>query len=162
MKKLFVLPLVLLLLCGCSQTETATPILNNISFTAQIEYGENDYICDVMVADNTLNLTVTEPQEIKGLTLIVSENGIMAEFNGISYAPDISTLPQGAVVQVLYNVLKDVADNKTADCDDENCEITGRIDDYKYTFVFAPSGLPISLEIEGLDLEILFNNVTLK
>ena len=160
MKKLLVLPLVFLLLCGCTQISETVPVLNNISFEAQIEYGDQEYAGNVTIADNTLNLTVTKPQEIDGLNLTVSENGIIAEFKGISYAPDISALPQGAVAQILFKVLGDVG-GKTIACNDQNCEITGRVDDYKYTFIFSPSGLPISLRIDGLDLEILFNNVTL-
>ncbi len=161
LKKLLALPLVLLLLCGCAQSKTATPILNNISFTVEIDYGENEFVADVAVAEDDLNLAVIEPQEINGLILNITKNGVTAEFKGISYTPDISSLPQGAIIKVLYNILSDISSGKTASCDNENCKITGRVDGYKYEFEFSPSGLPISLNVYALDLEIDFKNVSI-
>lgn len=160
-KKLFALPLVFLLMCGCAQNKTATPILNDISFSAKIDYGENEFVADITVTDDTLNLAVIEPQEINGLILNITKNGVTAEFKGISYAPDITSLPHGAVIKVLYNILNDISSGKTANCDNENCEITGKVDGYKYNFEFSPSGLPISLKVDELDLEIDFKNVTI-
>lgn len=159
-KKLFALPLALLLLCGCANNKTVTPILNNISFTAEIDYGDTEFVGNATLSEGTLNLTVTEPQEIKDLILKLDKNGITAEFKGVTYTPDINSLPQGAIAQVLYDILNDIVGNKTANCDEENCEIKGRVNGYDYTFVFSPSGLPISLEIDDLDLEIKFKNVT--
>ncbi len=161
LKKLLTLPLALLLLCGCAQNKTATPILNNISFTAEIDYDENEFVADITVAEEALNLAVIEPQEINGLILNITKNGVAAEFKGVSYTPDISSLPQGAVVQILYNILNDISSGKTASCDNENCTITGRVDGYKYEYEFSPSGLPISLKVDALNLEIDFKNVTI-
>ncbi len=149
------------MLCGCTQIEVATPILNNISFAAEIDYGEDEYAADATFTDGTLNLVVTEPPEINGLTLKISKNAATAEFEGVSYTYDISSLPQGAVAQVLYNILNDVSNGKTANCDNQNCEISGRVEGYKYEFEFSPSGLPISLTVDELDLEIDFKNVTI-
>ncbi len=160
LKKLLVLPLAFLLFCGCAKSKTATPVLNNISFTAQINYGENEFVADTTVIDNALNLVVIEPQEIRDLTLIATKNGVTAEFKGVSYALDISSLPQGAVVQVLFNILNDISSGKTATCNEENCEITGKVDGYKYEFEFSPSGLPISLKVDEFDLDVNFKNIT--
>ena len=160
-KKLFALPLVLLLLCGCADNKTVAPVLDNISFTAQIDYGDNEFVGNATLSNDTINLTVTEPQEIKDLILKLDKNGVTAEFKGVTYTPDINSLPQGAIAQVLYNVLNDIAASQdTAICDEENCVIKNKINGYDYEFTFSPSGLPISLEIDDLDLEIKFKNVT--
>lgn len=160
LKKLFVLPLAFLLLCGCGENKTVTPILNNISFIAQVDYGEDKFVANAIVADNALKLTVVQPEELKDLIVNITQNGVTSEFKGISYSPDINSLPQGAVVQILYNVLYDISSGKMAVRSNENCVITGRVDGYKYTFNFSPSGLPISLAIDNLDLDISFKNVT--
>ncbi len=160
-KKLFALSIGLLVLCGCTQKSTVAPILENISFTAEIDYGDNEFTADAKLAQDALNLVVTEPQEIKDLTLNITKNGVTAEFKGVTYTPDINSLPQGAIVQVLYRVLNDIrASQNTAVCDEENCNISGKAEGYKYDFEFSPSGLPISLAVDELDLEIDFKNVT--
>ena len=162
MKKLIVLSVIALLICcGCSKTNTTTPILDNISFTAQINYDKQEYVCDVVITESVLNIVVSEPEQIKGLTVKVDKNGTMAEFMGISYTPDLNSLPQGAVAQVLFSVLEDAAE-KSAVYVNENCEIDGNVNGYEYDFTFSPSGLPLSLVIEDLDLEINFNNTALK
>ena len=69
MKRLIVLPIITLIICGCSNIKKTTPILNNISFTAQISYGEQEYTSDVAIAENNINLVVSKPEQINGLTL---------------------------------------------------------------------------------------------
>ena len=161
-KRLFVLPLVLLLICGCAEKTSVTPVLNNISFTAEIYYGDAEFIANTELTQDALNLVVTEPKEIKDLILNVTKNGVTAEFKGVTYTPDINSMPEGAIIQVLYNVLSDIRTSQnTAVCDEENCEIKGKVDSYEYEFEFSPSGLPISLDIDNLDLDIKFKNVTI-
>ncbi len=159
MKKFFVLPLLLVIFCGCSQPKQISPILNDISFEAQISYENENFVCDTTLLDDTLNFSVIKPDEIKGSSLTLSENSVKAEFNGLSFEPDINSIPQGAVIKVFLEVLKDVKDKKI-DCNDNNCIINGSVSEYEYKFVFAPTGLPISLTIDELDLEIDFKNVT--
>lgn len=153
--------MVLLLLCGCAQNVATTPVLNNISFGTEISYGESEYSADVSILDDVLNLTVTAPKEIKGLSLELDKNGIKAKFKGIPFDFETTSLSKGAVYQVVTDVLDD-AKQKTAISDDNNCKITGDVDGYKYTFLFSPSGLPIELEIEELDFQMKFSNVTIE
>lgn len=159
-KKILVLPLILLTLCGCLEKRTVMPILNDITFTAEIDYGEDEFVCDLFVSDGALKVILNEPEEIKDLTLIVNKNGVTAEFKGVTYTPDINSMPQGAFVKLLFNILNDISNNDSLVCDDENCKITGRLDGYEYEFTFSPSGLPISLYIDQIDLKIDFKNVT--
>ncbi len=160
-RKLFALSIVLVMLCGCAHKNNVTPVLDNISFTAEIDYGDNEFTADVSVTQDAINLVVTEPQEIKDLSLNITPNGITAEFKGVTYTPDVGSLPQGAIAQVLYEVFNDIrASQDTAICDEENCEISSQANGYKYEFTFSPSGLPISLKVDQLDLDIDFKNVT--
>ena len=161
MKRLVVLPIILMLLCGCSPMETAKPVIENTSFVAQIDYNDSQYTCDVEVFEKSLNLTVVEPNEINGLKLKVDKNDITAEYKGISYTPDFNNMPQGAVIQILYSIIENIK-NKTIEFSGENGAIQGEVNSCDYVFTFSPSGLPLTLEIDDIDLKIEFKNVALK
>lgn len=158
-KKLFVL-LPVLLLVGCVQKRTVTPQLYNISFTAEISYKDETFKSDIMIGEDALKFVVIEPQEIKDFTLEITKNGTTAEFKGLKHTSDANLLPQGAVAQILYDVLNDVANKNNVFKDDENCEIEGEVNGYEYSFVFSPSGLPLLLEVDDISLKIEFKNVT--
>lgn len=160
MKRLFVLPLIVLTLCGCSKIETATPILKNISFIAEIHYQELDFVASSNITNDALNLTVMEPKNIEDLLLTIDKNGITAKFKGISHNCDADSMPQSAAARILYDIFLDISGNKEIVSKDDNCVINGRVDEYKYIFTFAPSGLPINLEVDELDLYVNFKNVT--
>lgn len=127
---------------------------------AQIDYCEQSYTCDAVLSNNALKLTLTYPEEIKDLTLLVDKNGLSAEFKGVSFESDIESIPQSVLPYVLFDALSDVM-NKTIECDAENCKLKGTIKNYEYEFIISPSGLPISLTVDDLSLKIKFNNVTL-
>lgn len=161
MKKILFLPLLFVLLCGCSKKTTVAPVLNNISFEAEIEYNENQFVCDVDIKENVFDITVTKPENINGLNFVLSDSGVTANFNEISYSKDIDLLPDTAIHKLLFNVFCDVSNGKFAEYDSENCVISGKTDGYEYNLLISPSGLPINLEFDDIDLKIFFNNLTL-
>lgn len=162
MKKILVLPLMFVFLCGCSKKSTVAPIVNDISFEAEIEYDESQFICDVIIEENVFDITVTEPQNISGLRFVLSGDEVTVDFEGILYSKAIDDLSDNSVSKILFKVFSDINNGKFAEYDGENCKISGKTDDYEYDFTFSPSGLPIDLEIDDLDLIIDFKNVTLK
>lgn len=162
MKKLFALPLVFLILCGCTNKKTVTPILQNISFNAVVSYGDNDFSCNTKLTEDSLTLVLNEPKEIKGLTLCFSKNGVVAEYHGIKYERDSLTQTDAAPSQFLYGIINDIkSQNCSIQHTNENCFAEGKLQGNKYIFEFSPTGLPISLKIDELDLKIDFKNVTL-
>lgn len=161
LKKLLVLPLVLLLLCGCTNRKKVEPILNNISFNAEIKYDDNKYVVNASVKDDALNIVVIEPNRIKDLTFVIDKNGATAKFGGVEFVPRISSLPQGAVVNIFYKIINDINNIKTADYCGDNCVVESSVDNIEYNFKFSPSGLPISLNIDEFDVEIIFKKVTI-
>ena len=141
--------------------ETAKPIIENTTFVAEINYDDAQYVCDVEVLKDSLNLVVVEPDEINGLILKVDKNDFTAQYKGISYAPDFNNMPQSAVIQILYSIISDIK-NKSIEFSDENGVIEGKVNSCEYEFAFSPSGLPLTLEIDDIDLKIEFKNVVLK
>lgn len=160
MKRLFILPVIFFILCGCSKSNEIKPILNNISFDATITYKDLGYVGKVNLNDDALNLILSSPNEINGLTLNISKSAIVGEFKGISYEYNASSLTNDALPMVLFDVIMDLSDKK-AIYNDKNCKITGKINNYEYIYVFSPSGLPLLLKIDDIDLQIEFSNVVL-
>ena len=156
-----VLSVILLVLCGCSKLEKATPIIENISCTAEIEYNHSKYVCDLESFKDGLNLTVVEPKEIAGIKFIIKNNKVTTEYKGISDAPELNELPQHLITRIVFDVINDVK-GKEIEFDKFNGVINEEVEGYKYGFVFSPAGLPISLSIEDIDLEIYFKDISLK
>ncbi len=161
MKKFVVLPLLtVFVLCGCAKPKNITPVLNNISFTSNILYEDQEFLCDVSIIENKISCTVNSPEQLKGLAFNVDQNNLSAEFMGLSYEYDLNSLPHGSIIKILFKILNDVTELEVLSTE-KNCEIKGSTDGYKYEFVFSPSGLPIILKFENLDLQIKFNNVVI-
>ena len=160
MKRLIVLPLIILMLCGCSKIEKATPIIENISCVAEIEYNHSNYVCNLELLNDSLNLKIIEPQEISGLSFLVNKNKITTEYKGIVDAPELNDLPQYLIARIIFEIINEVR-GKTIEFDEYNGIICSEINGYEFGFVFAPSGLPISLSIEDINLEIYFKDVSL-
>lgn len=159
--KILILPLVFLLFSGCTSKKAVEPVLNNINFSAMITYNDAEFECYVEILDGNFTSTVVKPETIKDFTLRFNSDGVTAEYLGITYTPETHCMPSTAAVQILYDIINDVSkQGLTAYCKEENCTINRYINDYAYSFEFSPSGLPISLSIDDLDLEIKFNNVT--
>ena len=159
--KILILPLVFLLFSGCTSKKTVEPVLNNINFSAVITYNDAEFECYVEILDDKFTSTVVKPETIKDFTLRLNSDGVTAEYLGITYTPETHSMPSTAAVQILYDNISDVSKQGiTAYCKEENCTIDRYINDYAYSFEFSPSGLPISLSIDDLDLDIKFNNVT--
>ena len=67
----------------------------------------------------------------------------------------------GQYAKYIFDVINDVKNNEIV-FDEFNGVINEEVEGYKYGFVFSPSGLPISLSVEDIDLEIYFKDVSLK
>ncbi len=158
LKKLFVLPLALmLLLCGCSQKGKVEPILSKLSFTADIEYNGENFIFDATLSDNALSLVTVEPIEIKGFTLTLDKNASKANFEDVTYTFN----GDNGLLSILFDIIGDVKNKKTLKEDSDNLKVSGKVGECKYTFTFSPGGLPISLAAKSPNLNVFFKNVTI-
>ena len=59
------------MLCGCSKYKgDIKPILSGISFTANISFYNEEFVCDGWIdKEHTLKLIVKEPENIEGMTI---------------------------------------------------------------------------------------------
>ena len=166
MKRAVISVLILIMfLCGCgSKNKTAVPVTKGVSFTADVTYYNECYTCDVVVDENgVMTATVTYPEELSGVKLMFDGENVTAEYLGLTYTLKTDTMPLGNVALSIYNVFAHIAENGlTAEQDESNCIIENEIDGEEYEFVFAPSGLPLELKMPDKELNVIFNNVTVK
>lgn len=148
------------ILCGCEVKTTFSPILDNISFNADMLYGKHSYSAEVTIENDNIFLTVIEPSEIKDLILHLNNDTFFVQYKDTTYSREIKDISTNEITSVLYNVFKD-AKTKSFVNRQENCTIKGVIIGYDYLFIFSPTGLPVELNIQQLNLNIKFNNVTL-
>ncbi len=150
-----------MLITGCSPENRVIPVLNNIEFTANIDYFNENYSCNTTIdADSVVRFEVIEPQIIEGMILIFDDSTVTAEYKGIVYTPKTETMPVSGVAFTIYNILIDAKnDAETVFEKGKNCTVSGEVGNYKYTFTFSPSGLPISLVIPDESFKVTFENV---
>lgn len=162
-KKIFVLQLIFILLCGCNSKKSVTPVLNNISFTAAFNCDDSEFECNADLSDNVLTVKVTKPETIKDFTLIYKNGAVTAEYIGITYTPKSYNMPQTAFAQIFYDAVNKInSDGITAECVDENAVINNKINGYDFSMIISPTGFPISFTVESLGLKAVFSNVVVK
>lgn len=150
----------ILLFCGCSK-KTVTPVIDNIRFNAHILYYNEQYVCAVRTyTGGNFDITVLEPEVLKGLAFTYRDNGVTANYNGIEYTPNADNAYFMGVSDYIREILLDLQ-QKTATETDEGFAISGKTGDFVYTVYFAGSGLPLkavvnnTITIEVLDAEIV-------
>lgn len=161
MKKIFVLLFSFLLLCGCASEKSTSPIVDNISFTATINYNDTVYECNAEILHSNISLSLLKPNDIKDLIIKIDDNSITTEFFGVNHTYSLDSLPHGALARLILVVIDDVS-NKTIEHTEGNGELCGFCDEYNYKFVFSPSGTPLLLEINELNFSMEFKNIVLK
>lgn len=154
MKKIIILPLLFILIfCGCGKAEKAKPTLNDISFTADIEFDGKDYSLACEVDENlSFYALVLEPASIKGLEIFADNNVMKIEFMGISYQKELTDFPVGNVVNIITSAISDNGNLQ------DNIK-HGKINNYDYTLSFDNNGFPKELNVPKLNLEIEFKDV---
>ena len=137
--------------------------MTNISFTADIILGVNEFVCDVSLFEDSAKITVLQPREIEGLIFEYTDGSVSGNYKNAEFKPYSNKLPNSAISQQFYDIVYDIKrNNYTAISDENNCVISEKLNNYTYVFTFSPTGLPISLEIKDLDFKAQFNNVTIE
>ena len=161
--RLLCIAFISLLLIGCNAKKDILPILTKLQFTAQIDHYNENYSCFTEIdSHGDMTVEVITPEEINGMLLTFTDDGVNAQYKGITYTPKIDAMPVGNVAQIMYDIFDDISNEKAmASVNENNCEISGRISDKKYFFTFSPTGLPLTLEIPDDSFKITFKGVTI-
>ncbi len=154
MKKTYLLILSLVLLfalCGCS--EGINPTTKNISFKAHITYYDKAYVCPtVITGDGSVISEIESPETLAGMRFIFSEGKSAVEYKGMRYdfGEDNGFY---SINDKLCRVLLDCTERKIPKSK-ENFTLNGETAGERYSIVFAPSGLPLSMEIGEAKIEL--------
>lgn len=152
----FVLVTMVLLLTSCKVTTQTPPVGDGFRCSVGIRYDGTEVsgVLDRTQQDNT-TLTVTQPQEIEGLTMAWDGQALTLSYAGLSLDVEAERVPAGAAVGVLCDVL-DLAVKQSAQ-GDNSAVINGNSTCGEYEIQFdSETGYPLSLEVPALDLSVSF------
>lgn len=160
MKKILCAILVLLTLAACSGKKEVAPLLCGISFSADVSYYNENYKGECTVSkDGALTVKITEPEELSGYTVKLSNEGITAEYLGLSFTPTANNMPASSVLSDFYRQYSAAAFSK------EPARSTGdgyRLSGEGYTLWLTAMGLPQKAELPDESFCIYFYNVAVE
>jgi len=159
MKKIIFIVLSLILLCGCGD-KTVTPVTRQISFTANITYYNEQFVCETNVdKDGVTQMTVVSPETLKGLSFTVNESGITAEFLGLKYTPKTENMPYSIVTYTVYELLN-AAHNRKLELNEKNCILSGKLGERPFTLTVSPAGMLLKAQIPDDSFTVEFFDMT--
>lgn len=157
MKKLCISLLILLLLCSCGVKKEITPRLSGISFTAEINYYNENYTLDGVISkDGKFLAEIKEPEELRDLVITLDGDKTQVNYKGLVYTPLEGSMPFAGVLSEFYGqickIIKDEPVSSTSD---------GIIKGDGFTLTVSPTGLPLKLEIPDERFTFNFYNVSI-
>lgn len=154
----------LLMLTGCGQSHrdhTAQPVTDGFTCKTAIRYNEMDLQGRLTRdADGKLTLSFSLPKTLEGVAIGWNGTDMTMELGGMSIAVPTESVPQGALIRRLLQVLS--ADHGDGQVMDEGYVFAGDIDGQAYTLVCDPdTGLPETLSLPSEELEVAFTEAAL-
>lgn len=148
-------------LSGCTEKSTSLLILNSVSFSADIRMVEEHYVVDCVIdGQKELSATVNYPENLCGINFLYGNNGCRILYDGMEIVRENSCFPQTFIIGIIKQIF-DAVDGKEFNVSNGNGKVDGELNGQDYSLIAAPGGLPIFLEIPGMNLEVYFNNVSL-
>lgn len=151
----------ILLLTGCNQlAKNITPHTRGITFNADISYYNENYECEVEIEQNgDTIISLTAPQDLKGLSFSYKGDQVLITYNGLEYKCDDFS-PENSVADFIYSVFQcetnDVIKN------DDNLYIEGKTQSQSYKLFIGATGLPLKITTVSGGYEIIIKNATIK
>lgn len=159
LRKLHILILaVIVSVAFCACGGGVDPITKNISFKAHISYYDKTYICPtVITGDGSVLSEIESPEVLSGMRFIYSDGKSAVEYKGMRY--DFSGNDEFyTITDKICRVLRDSSECKIPKSRD-NFTLNGETGGEKYSIVFSPSGLPLSMQIGTAKVE--FQDITI-
>ena len=152
-----------LFISGCKKEKSKVkPITNNLSFTAEIEHNNIIYTYDTIINnDYEMELKATS-SGLSGLSYRFSGNTLTEKFNKLEHTIEISSLPDGVVIDFIYSVFSTVYKNKTSvKFKDKQYLLSDKNEDYCFTMFLGETGLPLKIEDKENGITVIIKNASL-
>lgn len=156
----------LLILCSCNFSFKKMPKLPSMNFTsdAQINYKTYDVMsCKITSEqDGPLNVEVTKPALLAGLTVVCQDDSCTIKYGSLSYDADTQKYPQLAFGNILKQAVESAKENPDySQTDDGNWSIHTTVNGSDVWMVLdGETYYPLSLKVPSEELEITFTNFT--
>lgn len=161
MKKLILLFIPLILLVGCSKASNVKPVIKGIEFDTRVCYYNECYEAKGNINEaGDLRFTITSPENIAGLELLLSGENVTATFKGMEYKNENPQL--FGAFGLVNDILLDIREkNAAVRVEDNEYSVEGRAEGSEYDLTVSTQGIPIELDADKGDLEMSFLNVKL-
>lgn len=152
-----------LMLAGCSKPQPASP--KTVNFTCSFIAHYQDLTVGgtlTRYTQGTLTLDFTEPETLRDVRALWDGETMKVQYLGITFDIDDAKIPETALGKQLLFAL-DNALGADGIQNKDTVTISGSVDGAAYTYIYAAdSGLPLSLSVPSLPLEVTFSHVTLQ
>ncbi len=156
MKKILAAAVCLLFCVGCGGG-SVQPQSNNLAFGFDFQSGEDKFSVNADInGGGDISFTVLEPESIREFKVVFSGDTVETEFLGVKKEFPLNDTDFGIFSQI-YRAFSGLQ-NPTAESKDGEYTAVVTVGTDTYAFTLTDLGLPISLKINGTDIE--FKNVT--
>ena len=152
-----------LFISGCKKEKSKVkPITNNLSFTAEIEHNNIIYTYDTIINnDYEMELKATS-SGLSGLSYHFSGNTLTEKFNKLEHTIEISSLPDGVIIDFIYSVFSTISRNKTTvKFQDNQYFLSDKSDKYCFNMFLGQTGLPLKIEDKENGITVIIKNASL-
>lgn len=150
MKKIFcvLICIVFVVLAGCGDnSREITPVTSSIKFTAKIEYNGIAHTYRVNIDEKSNTELIAKDSELKGMSYYFSGDKVTERFNKLEHEINLSSLPEGIIIDFIHSVFKTVTTEKN-DVTSDNGQFILNADNERYNFkmFLGETGIPIKIE----------------
>ena len=147
--------------CDARKTEV-NPVTAGISFSSQFSFRDGNYACEGSIEKSgKAKIVLTDPSALKGMTFSFDGEAATVDFLGLSHSWISNDLAPMAPAEILAAVFRDLSKKDPAILEKDDFVITESLAGMEYTLHFGATGLPISLQMNEMDLYADFQNVTI-
>lgn len=156
MKKLIFIGLIICFTFTSCGAKSKTVVINPIfscSFSA--ECNDTAYKGELNVSEDNVKIVVSEPDIIKGVTIIATDDNVSLEYMGLTKSFSKEEYPQIAFISSLKGIISDVSINKPdAAVNEDGYDIKGSINGYEYNLIISKDLLISNIYVPLINLSI--------
>ncbi len=154
--------IILIFLCGCEKNSDVNPITQNISFTVETVFQNQEYCFSAQTDNNSnLKITVNFPENLKSLKLYFNADTVEMDFWGLKKEIPLSSFEEDSLFRMVYEGITTAKNAEELKLENDNFFTEFKIGSNYYKMLFGESGLPIGIRNTDNSLDIQFKSINL-